>query len=109
MQVFFHEVMTLCEAEDLQLQKLPCYKNVNNLAPLRRAALRALAACHYMEERREKIFGVLFKALDWPQPELQDAAFQCMQSFVEGFKVDMEMASIVMLFILKVEFALNKL
>lgn len=90
-QVFFHEVMALCEAEDSQLQKFPCYKNVNNLAPLRRAALRALAACHYLEDRREKIFNALFKALDWPNAELQDAAFQCMQSFVEGFKVDMEM------------------
>lgn len=83
--------MALCEVEDVALQKCPCYKNVNNLAPLRRAALRALAACHYIEDKREKIFNALFKALDWPQPELQDAAFQCMQSFVKGFQVNMEM------------------
>ncbi|KAJ1522938.1 hypothetical protein ONE63_002077 [Megalurothrips usitatus] len=95
-KVFFHEVLALCEAEDAQLQKLPCYKNVNNLAPLRRAALRALAACHYLEEKREHVFNALFKALDWPQPDLQDVAFQCMQSFVDGFKVDMEMVHGVM-------------
>lgn len=95
-KVFFHEVMALCEVEDAQLQKCPCYKNVNNLAPLRRAALRALAACHYIEDKREKIFNALFKALDWPQPELQDAAFQCMQSFVKGFQVNMEMVHDVM-------------
>jgi len=94
-KVFYIEVQTLCDAEDAALHKLPCFKNVTSLLPLRKAALRALAACHYLEGDREKIFAVLFKAMDWPRPELQEAAFECMQSFVAGFQIDMEMVSIV--------------
>ena len=60
-KVFFTELLSLCEADDVSLQKLPCYKSINNLVPLRKSALRALAACHYIPECREKIFQVLFK------------------------------------------------
>ena len=59
-KVFFTELLSLCEADDVSLQKLPCYKSINNLVPLRKSALRALAACHYIPECREKIFQVLF-------------------------------------------------
>ncbi|KAJ9592433.1 hypothetical protein L9F63_015849, partial [Diploptera punctata] len=94
--VFFHELMTLCEADDAVLNKLPCYKNVTNLVPLRKSALRALAACHYIQSCREKIFPVLYKALEQSNPELQEAGFECMKKFIAGFQIDMEMVHTVM-------------
>ncbi|XP_012269997.1 transformation/transcription domain-associated protein isoform X2 [Orussus abietinus] len=89
-KVFFHELLALSEAEDANLNKLPCYKSVSNLIPLRKSALRALAACHYIVACREKIFEVLYKALEKPKAELQEAAFECMQKFIAGFQIDME-------------------
>jgi len=91
--VFFHELLSLCEAEDAVLNKLPCYKSVSNLVPLRKSALRALAACHYIQSCREKIFPVLYKALEQSNPELQEAGFECMKKFISGFQIDMEMVS----------------
>lgn len=91
--MFFHELLSLCEAEDAVLNKLPCYKSVSNLVPLRKSALRALAACHYIQSCREKIFPVLYKALEQPNPELQEAGFECMKKFISGFQIDMEMVS----------------
>lgn len=65
----------MCEAEDSMLGKLPCYKGVN-LVPLRASALRALASCHYMQEKhcREKIFQVLYKSLEKNDTELQQVS-----------------------------------
>jgi transformation/transcription domain-associated protein len=108
--VFFHEVLALCDAEDNVLTKLDCYKSVN-LIPLRKSALRALAACHYIGKHndiffvlasicnilfpeqatiREKIFKVLYRSLEKNNPELQEAAFECMQKFIQGYKIDKE-------------------
>ena len=56
--MFFTELLSLCEADDAGLQKLPCYKSITKLVPLRKSALRALSACHYIPECREKIFQV---------------------------------------------------
>lgn len=92
-KVFFHELLSLCEAEDAVLNKLPCYKSVSNLVPLRKSALRALAACHYIQSCREKIFPVLYKALEQSNPELQEAGFECMKKFISGFQIDIEMVS----------------
>ncbi|XP_073941495.1 transcription-associated protein Nipped-A isoform X1 [Choristoneura fumiferana] len=96
-KVFFRELLSLCEAEDAVLGKLPCYKGVN-LVPLRASALRALAACHYIQEKhcREKIFQVLYKSLEKNDQELQQAGFECMQKFLSGFQIDMEMVHPVM-------------
>ncbi|KAL4715075.1 hypothetical protein ACJJTC_012122 [Scirpophaga incertulas] len=96
-KVFFRELLSLCEAEDAILGKLPCYKSVN-LAPLRASALKALAACHYIQEKhcREKIFQVLYKSLEKNDQELQQAGFECMQKFLSGFQIDMEMVHPVM-------------
>ncbi|XP_038211764.1 transcription-associated protein 1 isoform X1 [Zerene cesonia] len=96
-KVFFRELVSLCEAEDSMLGKLPCYKGVN-LIPLRISALRALAACHYIQEKlcREKIFQVLYKSLEKNDTELQQAGFECMQKFLSGFQIDMEMVHPVM-------------
>lgn len=95
-KVFFHELLSLCEAEDAVLNKLPCYKSVSNLVPLRKSALRALAACHYIQSCREKIFPVLYKALEQSNPELQEAGFECMKKFISGFQIDMEVVHTVM-------------
>ena len=89
--MFFHELLSLCEADDAVLNKLPCYKNVTNLVPLRKSALRALAACHYIQSCREKIFPVLYKALEQSNLELQEAGFECMKKFITGFQIDMDM------------------
>ncbi|KAG8225079.1 hypothetical protein J437_LFUL000058 [Ladona fulva] len=66
----------------------------NPLIPLRRSALRALAACHYVVPWRERIFHVLYRALERPHPELREAAFECMKRFIAGFQIEMEMASV---------------
>ncbi|XP_026322829.1 transcription-associated protein 1 isoform X2 [Hyposmocoma kahamanoa] len=96
-KVFFRELLSLCEAEDAMLGKLPCYKGVN-LVPLRASALKALASCHYIQEKhcREKIFQVLYKSLEKNDTELQQAGFECMQKFLAGFQIDMEMVHPVM-------------
>ncbi|KAK2172769.1 hypothetical protein NP493_930g01023 [Ridgeia piscesae] len=85
-KVFFTELFSLCEAEDAILLKLPCYKSVSNLVPLRKSAMRAvlvvmgaLSACHYIPQTREKIFKVLYKALNSNKTELQTAAHECMK------------------------------
>lgn len=69
---------------------MDCYKAVTNLIPLRKSALRALAACHYIEEPaiKFKIFQTLFKALGKPNSELQECAFECLQKFMVSFPVD---------------------
>lgn len=95
-KTFFQELLALCELEDCHLHKLPCYKSVSNLIPVRKSALRALAACHYIEKCRDKIFQVLYKALEKPNAELQEAAFECMQKFICGFQIDMSLVQQIM-------------
>jgi len=95
-KVFFTELLSLCESDDASLQKYSCYKNVTNLVPLRQSALRALAACHYMPECRDKIFTVLYKCLQSTMPELAETSFDCMKSFIAGFQIDMDMVHQVM-------------
>ncbi|KAH6938472.1 hypothetical protein HPB50_009619 [Hyalomma asiaticum] len=91
-KTFFTELVSLCEADDEALRKLPCYKGCGPaaLVSLRRAALRALATCHYLP-CRERVFHVLYRALNARDPELQEAAFQCMSDFVAACNIDMEM------------------
>lgn len=84
-------MISLCEAQDSVLMKLPCYKNIRSLVPLRKAAMRALAACHYVPNCSKKIFLKLYQALERPNPELQEAAFECMKTFVAGSQIDMAM------------------
>ncbi|KAL3832377.1 hypothetical protein ACJMK2_024027 [Sinanodonta woodiana] len=88
--VFFTELLSLCDAEDAVLLKLPCYKSITNLVPLRKSALRALAACCYITVKREKIFQVLYKALNSKSNELQEVAHDCMKKFIAGCHIEME-------------------
>ncbi|KAH8256520.1 hypothetical protein KR032_001949, partial [Drosophila birchii] len=89
-KLFFHELLTLSEAEDTTLAKLDCYKNVSNLIPLRTSALRALAACHYISDigYKEKIINILFKVLENDKTELQETAYLCMKHFISGVTLE---------------------
>ncbi|XP_077870553.1 transformation/transcription domain-associated protein [Saccoglossus kowalevskii] len=87
-KVFYTELVNLCEAEDSHLVKLPCYKAVPTLVPLRTSALNALAACHYIPLVRDKIFAVLYKALNSSIPELQTVGTDCMRKFITGAHID---------------------
>lgn len=90
---FFHEVVTLAEVDDIFLSKLDCFKNISNLIPLRKSALKALASCHYLGHERknvkEKIFTILYKTLE-KNSELQETAFECMQKFNLGSTAEKE-------------------
>uniref|UniRef100_UPI00358FE8D5 transformation/transcription domain-associated protein-like isoform X3 n=1 Tax=Myxine glutinosa TaxID=7769 RepID=UPI00358FE8D5 len=89
-KVFFSELLMLCEAEDATLVKLPCYKSLPSLVPLRIAALNALASCNYLPEVREKIIAALFKALNSTNDELQKAGEACMEKFLEETTIGMD-------------------
>ena len=45
---FFSQLLSLCEADDTQLSKLPCYKAVQSLTPLRKSALSKFIDSHLM-------------------------------------------------------------
>lgn len=83
--LFIQDLLSLCSTEDAKLNTFPCYKNMTNYIPLRTSALRVLAACHYLEQVREKIFQVLYKSLEKPNSELQETAFECMKQFIAGY------------------------
>ena len=52
--------------------------------PLKVSGLAALAACHYLPEMREKIFSVLYKAINSSVKELQVAGKEAMSKVREG-------------------------
>uniref|UniRef100_H2ZTG6 Transformation/transcription domain associated protein n=1 Tax=Latimeria chalumnae TaxID=7897 RepID=H2ZTG6_LATCH len=89
-KVFYTELLNLCEAEDAALMKLPCYKSLPSLVPLRIAALNALAACNYLPQSREKIIAALFKAINSTNNELQEAGEACMRKFLEGATIEVD-------------------
>ena len=89
-KVFFQELLSLCEVDDSVLLKLPCYKSITNLTSLRKSALQALAACHYITQCRDKILNVVFKALSGNNAELQETAFNCMKKILASTQVEME-------------------
>lgn len=87
---FFEEIYKLCDADDATLLKLPCFKNVSNLVPLRKSALEALAACHYVHSKKEKTFHVLYKALNSSNNEIQETGFECMKQFMANVTIETE-------------------
>lgn len=91
-KIFVHELLMVCESEDIALGKFACYKSVASFAPLRRSALRALAACHYLEPRSyaDDIFKILYKALERHGDELRPTVYECLKSFVAGYQPDMK-------------------
>ena len=91
-KIFFQELVNLCDSDDQTLAKLPCYRSVPSLVPLKVSGLAALAACHYLPEMREKIFSVLYKAINSSVKELQVAGKEAMNKFmVEHTHADIEL------------------
>ncbi|KAF7489783.1 Transformation/transcription domain-associated protein [Sarcoptes scabiei] len=81
-QCFFNDLISICENDDAQLGKLSCYKHyITQLPQLRKAALRMLSACQYLQSMSNKIFDVLYKALTSSDIELQDCAYDCMKKY----------------------------
>lgn len=74
-------MLTLCDSDDATLAKVPCYRLVTSLVPLKVSGLAALAACHYLPEVREKIFTVLYNTITSNNSvkELQDAGKEAMK------------------------------
>lgn len=91
--LFIQDLLALCNTEDAKLNTFSCYKSITNFIPLRTSALRVLAACYYLEEVAEQIFQVLYNALEKPNAELQETAFECMKKFIAGYSVEKELVS----------------
>ncbi|XP_060534319.1 transcription-associated protein 1 [Cylas formicarius] len=89
--LFIEDLLSLCNTEDAKLNTFSCYKSITNFTPLRQSALRVLAACYYLEKVRDKIFKVLYNALEKPIPELQETAFECIKKFIAGYRVGKEL------------------
>ncbi|XP_028408078.1 transformation/transcription domain-associated protein-like isoform X2 [Dendronephthya gigantea] len=81
-KIFFKELLFLCEADDNQLQKLPCYKHVQSFSELRTKALYTLAAYHYIPQVRDTIFNALYKALNSSVSEVQNAGNEALKKFL---------------------------
>ncbi|TRY61639.1 hypothetical protein TCAL_16280 [Tigriopus californicus] len=61
---------------------------------MRKSALKALAACHYIPECRDKIFNVIYsKALNSTNNDLVEAGYECMKKFISGFEVDIKLVT----------------
>ena len=89
-RIFISELVALCEADDAGLLKLPCYKNVTNLIPVRIAVIRVLACVNITGTYRDKIVAILLKTLGHSNPELQKAAYEALKKFGEENKIDSE-------------------
>ncbi|XP_045469394.1 transcription-associated protein 1 isoform X2 [Harmonia axyridis] len=89
--LFISDLLSICNTEDTKLNSYSCYKSMTNFIPLRRSALKVLASCYYLEEVREQIFQVLYRALEKPNAELQETAFECMKQFIAGYPVEKEL------------------
>ncbi|KAG8178737.1 hypothetical protein JTE90_027055 [Oedothorax gibbosus] len=90
-KTFFDELVMLCEMDNAALQKLPCYKGLSNLIPVRRAMLRLLAACHHMADKRGDIFKHLYQALSSPVAELQEVGYTCMRDILSKCDIECDM------------------
>ncbi|KAH9524764.1 hypothetical protein Btru_027783 [Bulinus truncatus] len=90
--VFFNEVFHICDVEEAVLIKQACYKNITNLVPLKKSALKALAACNLVLSKKENIFKTLFKALISSNSEIQETAHESMKMLMQGCVIDVEMA-----------------
>lgn len=85
---YVEQLIKICENDDLALKKFQCYANVTNLAPVRTAALHALASLHYLKDYENKIFRILFKSTESTSPELQEEAFSCIVKFTSKVTID---------------------
>ncbi|GIY45230.1 hypothetical protein CDAR_3781 [Caerostris darwini] len=94
-KAFFDELIQLCEYDDASLHKLPCYKNMNSVYPIRKAILRLLAACYYLVEQRPIIFQHLYKALSSPISEMQEIGYQCIKDILTKHDIETDMVQTI--------------
>lgn len=87
-KIYFEELLNICEADDAALHKYPCYKSATSLAPLRCSAMRALACCHHIEDKRHTIFKIFFEGLKSEKKDIQDTSVTCLKKFL--FKCPIE-------------------
>lgn len=85
---YVDQLIRICESDDATLKKLQCYANVTNLAPVRTAALHALASLHYLQDYSNRIFKILFKSTESTSPELQEEAYTCIAKFTSKVSVE---------------------
>uniref|UniRef100_A0A6A7FXF6 Transformation/transcription domain-associated protein-like n=6 Tax=Hirondellea gigas TaxID=1518452 RepID=A0A6A7FXF6_9CRUS len=84
-KVFLNELVNLVESDENVLRKYSCYKNVLNITPLKKSALRALSACHYIPNIQEKIFNSIHKALlTSTNNEILETAFEGLKKIMSG-------------------------
>jgi len=88
---FIPEIVGLCESDDTALSKLPCYKGVQNLFPVRTAILKVLGCVVVPSPSKEKIISLFLQALANSNEELQVAAFESMGKFMQENEVDIEL------------------
>uniref|UniRef100_A0AAR5Q8F1 FAT domain-containing protein n=1 Tax=Dendroctonus ponderosae TaxID=77166 RepID=A0AAR5Q8F1_DENPD len=92
-KMFITDLLSLCKMEDTRLNSYFCYKSISNFNPLRQSAIKVLASCYYIDQVRDAIFEVLYKALEKSNAELQETAFECMKTFIAGHQIDKEIFS----------------
>lgn len=80
----FQELVPICEGDDTQLKNLICYKNLNDLTPLRKSALNCLASFYHLLEQRELILSTLHRSLASLNKEIQQTSFQCLKKFISN-------------------------
>ena len=86
-KMFINELLNLVEGDEsgAGLRKFSCYKNVTNLVPLKKSALKALSACHYITKIQDKLFQALYKALKSnTNVEIQDAAMEGLKKILSN-------------------------
>jgi transformation/transcription domain-associated protein len=91
---FIPEVVGLCESDDATLAKLPCYKGVTNLFPVRISILKVLGCVVVPTPLKERIISLFLKSLSNSNDELQVAAFESMQKFMLENQVEVELVSL---------------
>ncbi|KAL5007444.1 hypothetical protein ScPMuIL_016250 [Solemya velum] len=80
---------TFCTMLEPRLFTIDYSKGEHKVFFVELMSLCALAACHYIPSSREKIFTVLYKALNSTTSELQEAAHDCMKKFIDGCQIEM--------------------
>jgi len=90
-RIFISELIALSEADDAALSKLPCYKNVTNLIPVRLSVMRCLGAIcpGSSAPNRVKMLAIFMKGLCHPNTEIQNAAHGALRKYLDaGFAVE---------------------
>ena len=80
----FQELLQICEGDESQLAKSICYKNENDLTPLRKSALNSLASLHHLLDQRQTILSTLHRALASVNTEIPQVAFACLKKFISN-------------------------